>query len=186
MTNFKHNDIKQRYFRWMCGLVRDDSLRTSDYKKLFAQLHAIEFQYFISMDSNRADDGIDLRYRFGYEEGIPQRDIADSLDIYPCSVLEMLVALCFRCEEHIMCDPDIGDRTGKWFWDIIDNMGLIGMTDSNYDSYEVEQIVSRFLNREYEPDGRGGLVTIKDCKYDLRDVELWNQMMWHLNEVLDG
>ena len=44
--------------------------------------------------------------------------------IRPCSVLEMMIALSMRCEEQIMDDPDIGNRTGQWFWDMIDNLGL--------------------------------------------------------------
>lgn len=36
--------------------------------KLLRHLHNIDFQYMLPMDGNRAEDGIDLRYRFGYEK----------------------------------------------------------------------------------------------------------------------
>lgn len=50
--------------------------------------------------------------------------IASYLDNRPCSVLEMIIALAIRLEEHIMDDPDIGNRTGQWFWDMIVSLGL--------------------------------------------------------------
>jgi hypothetical protein len=92
----------------------------------------------------------------------------------------MLIALANRCEEHIMDDPDIGNRTGEWFWNMIENLDLISMTDIRFDRLHVEDVMRRFLNRQYDPDGRGGLFTIDNCRHDLRNVESWYQMCWHL------
>ena len=39
------------------------------YRRLFYKLHDTEFAYTIPMDGNRAEDGIELRYRFGREQG---------------------------------------------------------------------------------------------------------------------
>jgi len=52
----------------------------------------------LPMDGNRAEDGIDLRYRFGYEKEYEGSTIASYLDNSPCSVLEMLIALAFRAK----------------------------------------------------------------------------------------
>ena len=52
-----------------------------------------------------------LRYRFGREIKLPSGIISSELDNYPCSVLEMLIALSIRCEETIMTDEEYGDRT---------------------------------------------------------------------------
>jgi len=136
------------------------------------------------MDGNREADGIDLRYRFGYENSYEDPMIAANLDDRPCSVLEMLIALSIRCEEHIMDDPDIGDRTGEWFWNMIENLALGSMSDSKFDRDYVNNAISRFLNREYKRNGEGGLFTIKHCKYDLRTVEIWYQMCWYLDDIL--
>ena len=95
------------------------------YRKLLRELHRIEFTYSIPMDGNRAEDGVDLRYRFGYENGYSSSMISVYLDNRMCSVLEMMIALAIRCEEHIMDDPDIGNRTGQWFWNMIVNLGLV-------------------------------------------------------------
>ena len=174
--------LQNLYFDWlynmMCGQRFADEI---SFRKLFAYLHRTEFIYLIDRDENRAWDGIDLRYRFALDH--------DCVDIYeeylngPCSVLEMIIALAITCEEHIMDDPAKGDRTGQWFWQMIVNMGLGGMTDEHFDKRYVIDIVDVFLHREYAPDGRGGLFTIEDCDTDLRDVEIIYQLYWYLNSI---
>jgi hypothetical protein len=96
----------------------------------------------------------------------------------------MMVALAIECEVTIMDDPNIGDRTGQWFWGMIVNLGLGSMTDYKFDDIYVEGVVRRFLDREYEPNGKGGLFTVKNCRYDLRTVEIWNQMCWYLGTIM--
>lgn len=93
-----------------------------------------------------------------------------------------MIALAVRCEEHIMDDPDIGDRTGQWFWNMIVSLGLGSMTDERFDGEYVDEVVDIFLNREYERNGEGGLFTVNDTDRDMRNVEIWYQMHWYLNE----
>jgi hypothetical protein len=95
----------------------------------------------------------------------------------------MIIALAIRCEETYMDDASIGDRTGQWFWGMIRNLGLGSMVDSRFDKLYVEEVVRRFLDREYEADGTGGLFTIKNCDADLRDVEIWYQLCWYLDTI---
>lgn len=169
--------VDDEYFEWMFDLVCEGRYaRGISFRKLLRYLHDVEFTYIIPNDSNRAEDGIDLRRRFSYETYILGRDD-------PCSVLEMLIALSIRCEESIMDDPRIGDRTSQWFWRMITNLGLSSMTDDRFDERIVDNVIDRFLNREYEPDGRGGLFTVRYCDYDLRDVEIWIQLGWYLNSI---
>lgn len=179
------HELNSEYFEWMCQLVYSERYsRRLSYRKLLSYLHSVEFTYTIGMDGNRAEDGVDLRYRFGSEQGYSGGIIANLLDDKPCSVLEMLIALSVRCEEHIMDNPEIGNRTGQWFWNMIVNLGLGSMTDTKFNETYAEDIIARFLNREYEPNGEGGLFTLHRCRYDMRTVEIWYQMMWYLNEVL--
>ena len=177
------NDISNAYFEWMYDLVCGKRYSKSiSYRKLLSLLHGTEFTYIIPKDENRAEDGIDLRYRFAYDHA----DI-ENAELYlsgPCSVLEMMVSLAIRCEETIMCDPDVGDRTGQWFWGMIVSLGLGSMSDSRFDRRFVELTISRFLNHEYEQNGHGGLFTLRHCDRDLRTAEIWQQMCWYLNEVL--
>ena len=83
-----------------------------------------------------------------------------------------------------MDNPQIGDRTRQWFWEMLANLGLSTVTDERYDREFVDEILQIFLDREYKPDGRGGLFVIKNCDRDLRDVEIWYQMCWHLNDIV--
>jgi len=177
--------LNNEYFEWMYQLVCSDQYyKGLSYRKLLAYLHDVTFTYIIGMDSNRAEDGTDLRYRFGYENLYEDPMIATYLDDHDCSVLEMMIALAIRCEEHIMDDPDIGNRTGQWFWNMVVNLGLGSMTDTNFDSGHTGNIIQRFLDRKYNRNGEGGLFTVKHSKRDLRSVEIWYQMCWYLDEII--
>lgn len=174
------------YFEWMYHLVcKNRYTKRRSYRKLLSRLHDIEFIYIIGMDSNRAEDGINLKYRFGYENGYEDFMISACLDNKSCSVLEMLVALAIRCEEHIMEDSDIGDRTGEWFWIMIENLGLRSMNDARFDRGYVDETIDIFLNREYKRNGEGGLFIV-DSQRDLRYVEIWYQMCLYLEKYLDN
>ena len=181
------NELNYDYFEWMYQLVCNERYyKNLSHRKLLRFLHNIEFTYILEMDSNRAEDGIDLRYRFGYDKGYDRSSVSLYLDDLPCSVLEMLVALAMRCEEQIMDNPDIGNRTGQWFWNMIVNLGLGSMNDNNFDAKRVHDAIDIFLNRQYSGDGRGGLFTVDNPPKDLRGVEIWYQMHWYLNDILKG
>lgn len=173
--------INDDYFEFLCELI--DSNRFSkrvSYQKLLMRLHDIEFTWFVPYDDNRADDGVQLRRRFA----LIRDDM--SLSDYisgPCSVLEMMVALAVRCEETIMDDALMGNRTGQWFWGMVHNLGLSPMTDYKFDREFVDNVVTRFLNREYEPDGEGGLFRVRNCDSDMRTVEIWCQLSWYLDSI---
>lgn len=176
-------NVREEYFQYLCRFVRGKKQsKYASYDKLLLYLHSVEFTWTIDMDSNRAEDGKALRRRFCYEKGLPPETTRLSLS-GPCSVLEMMIALADRCEKHIMADNDIGDRTGQWFWGMIVNLGLGGMTDKKYDEELTRRVISRLLARNYEPDGTGGLFTVHDNRFDLRSVEIWFQAMWYLDEI---
>lgn len=174
--------INEEYFEWLCGLVDGKRFaHVMTYEKLLRHLHNIEFTWFVPHDDNRASDGIQLRRRFG----LVREDMSLPEYLYgPCSVFEMMVALAIRCEETIMDDDSIGNRTGQWFWGMIHSLGLTPMTDREFDRNRVDTIVARFLNRDYNPDGSGGLFTISGCKYDMRKVEIWCQLSWYLGSIM--
>lgn len=182
----RRDELNKEYFNWMYQLVYDKHRhsRGLSYKKLLTRLHVEPFSYTIPMDGNRAADGINLRYRFGMENGYRDSIIAVYLDDKPCSILEMMVALAIRCEEHIMEDTDIGNRTGQWFWNMIVSLGLGRMTDTRYEPDYVDDVIERFLSRDYDRSGKGGLFTVEHCRRDMRNVEIWYQMCLYLETVL--
>lgn len=177
--------LKERYFEWMCDLVYD-SRSPKKYDLLFRCLDSIPFTYILEMDENRAQDGLDLRYRFGYECDVDGNDIYEYLDREPCSVLEMIVALSFRIEEDIMGNESVGNRTNKWFWTMIENLGLASMSNDNFDEYYTKRVINKFLDRNYKRNGEGGLVTLHNCSRDLREVEIWDQVMLYLNGFFEN
>ena len=175
------NDLRERYFDWMYSRVMGEN---RSYRKLLRRLNEIPFIYILPMDENRKEDGLHLRYRFGHECGWSDQDVVNRLDISECSVLEMMVALAIRCEETLMDDPAYGDRTGIWFRDMISNLGLSGMDDRRYSQQYVDAHIDIFLHRRYAPDGEGGLFHLRNPGEDLRNVQIWYQMSWYLNEIL--
>lgn len=175
--------LNKRYFEWMCQLVCDEKHSDySSYRKLLSYLHNRDFTYSFEFDGNRAEDGIDLRYRFAYEHHYDNTLVLNCLDRGECSVLEMMVALALKCEEY-MDDPEFDNRTGRWFWDMMTSLGLDRMSNLYFDESRAEEIIDIFLNRDYAPNGKGGLFTIRRCGHDLREVEIWHQMCWYLNDI---
>ena len=172
--------INSDYFEWMCDLVCGNRFaRGMTYRQLLTFLHDVEFTYFVPYDENRAAKGISLRYRFCLLHDCTE------LEEYltgPCSVLEMMIALAFQMDE-LMDDFELGNRTGQWFWDMITNMGLGSMNDTNYNEWFVNDVVTRFLNREYEPDGRGGLFRVRGWERDMRTAEIWHQLLAYINSI---
>lgn len=83
-----------------------------------------------------------------------------------------------------MDNPLYGDRKSQWFWSMINTLNLSGMTDDRFDEFFVKDRVNIFLARKYEPDGQGGLFKIRNCRRDLRDVEIWTQLCWYLDQFV--
>ena len=180
MIHVKNSELREGYFCWLCNFAGD----WKSYQLLLKRLHDTPFLYILDRDENRAKDGIDLRYRFGRENDIDRSEIERYFDEAPCSVLEMMIALAIRCEEHIMANSDLGDRTGRWFWAMIANLGLSLQMDGNYSQRKIDDVLECFLSREYSPNGEGGLFAVQGSRFDLRHVEIWYQAMWYLEEVL--
>ena len=171
-----------KYFNWMYKMMCDGE--TKKYYELFRFLHRTKFRYSVAMDENREIDGECLRHRFADECMYSHEKIVESIGNSQCSVLEMLIALSVRCEEQIMFDPELGDHPERWFWKMIENLGLIEMDDRHFDEDYVNDIVQRFLDRRYKSNGDGGLFTVNNCKYDMRKAEIWYQLNWYLSNLI--
>lgn len=172
--------VKKDYFNWMYDMMCDGRFAPEiSYRNLFEFLHEVEFVYSVPHDKNRASDGVSLRYKYCCMNEC--EDLERHLT-GPCSVLEMLVALSIHIE-HLMASTAKGDRTAQWFWGMITNLGLGSMCDSNYNEWLVNDVITRFLNREYDRNGKGGLFTVKGWDRDARDAEIWHQLMAYLNTL---
>lgn len=161
------------YFYWLTGLLNYDYI-LENYEKLLRLLMETEFTWTVEYDGNRAADGLYLRRLYLRQTGQFCRLERE------CSVLEMLIALCRRCEDELMYDPDLGDRTGYWFMIILTNLGLNLYDDYHFDCDSVDTIVERFLDRDYEMNGMGGPFPCAVSEIDFRKKDLW----WQLNAFL--
>lgn len=179
------DDILNAYFEWLSDIVCEARFGGEvSFRKLIMHLHNTDFRYIIPNDENRAREGKNLRHRFAVTQmpEIPEYQILDIL-AGPCSVLEMMVALAIHAEEHIMDNPQIGNRTGQWFWSMVVSLGLGGQTDNRFDRRFVDNVLERFLDRKYSPNGQGGLFMIRNCNRDLRKVEIFHQLCWYLGTI---
>ena len=82
-----------------------------------------------------------------------------------------------------MDDPTVGNRTSQWIWEMIKSLGLESMTDERFDIDLVHWTIEQFLDRDFEPDGKGSLFWIPNCRFDLRDTEIWIAMLWYLDTI---
>lgn len=182
-------DLASKYFEWLYGMFNV----TDDYRDLFIHLHSKPFRYTHPMDSNRNIDGIHLRNRFASSHRINVDEFKEyyngiDFGIFKdyCSVLEMMAALAIRCEESIMDDPAYGDRTDRWFWIMINNLELDAMENDLYNKEYVEYIIENMLDRNYDYHGAGGLFYVNNPREDMKNVEIWYQLCWYLNEFLES
>lgn len=177
---------KTRYFTWLLNKVYGRSkVYTQRYSDLLSYLHQMEFRWdrTITTDENRADDGVNLRLLYFNEVGsLYGENLTREDTSRPCSVLEMLIALSCRIETDIMGEPG-DDHTEKWFWEMIDNLGLSGMTNNMFDPVVVNNAIGKWLGRSYKASGKGGLFPLKkNYNVDQRRVPIWDQMGTYLVE----
>lgn len=171
-------EIKKEYFEWLCGFVGCRS-----HRKLLRYLFSVDFSYTLPMDGNRYEDGVNLRYRFADERDYHYRYVSAWLDDVSCSMLEMMVALALRIEEHITGDPEAGDQTSRWFITMLKSSGMYELDDDSFDDGVADDIVNRVIDRRYSRNGEGGLFRLKHCRRDLRRAEIWYQAMWYIDET---
>lgn len=163
--------ILDNYYEWL-----KQEVDGSNYDKLLSYLNETPFYTILNDDLNRIDDGLIIREHYIHQvTETPESVTRRKFKCKPCSVLEMMYGLATRMEDGILGDSEYGDRRLIWFWGMIKSLGLIEMTDDNYDEIYVEEVIHRFLERDYSPDGHGGLFTT-DFNIDMREISIWSQM----------
>ena len=177
--------ISELYYTWLCSSVFPEDVHLQ-YNNALKMLYNAEFTYLLPMDENRKADGIALRYYFSYDSKIPYSLVEREFDQDKCSILEMMVALAMKCEDTIMSDSSLGNRTWLWFRVMFDNLGLSNYPDNTWTESSratVNYILYAFLRREYRYDGSGGLFKLKNPVVDVRTMQIWDQMAAFTNEI---
>ena len=170
----------KEYKKWLYHEVIDSKPKRKEYDKLFDTLFDTPFKIIHPYDENRAMDGIECRWIFSSQYGV--EDIPE-LEGVPCSVLEMLISLAFKMF-NITDNPEDDFSPGFWFWEMIDNLGLIDQSNGKFSKSKVSKILYIFNNRLYDADGRGGNIFIL-YEYDIRKKEIWWQMCHYLDSYLN-
>lgn len=167
-----NDDIQMKYFWWLAIRVNEDH---KDYVLLLKELYSRSFYYILDDDRERLRDGIALREKWCSEVALDNESYKKVI-CKPCSILEMMIALARRIEVDML-----GSGSYAWiFWKMIENLGLEGMSDLNYDSSEISLAIDALMLNEYEDSGKGGLFYISD-DVELKGMSIWNQAMKWVN-----
>ena len=167
------------YFLWLCSLVNAD---LSCYSELLYALHEMDFVWVIELDSDRADDGLELRRKY-YEQDHNE----DWIMFWerPCTVFEALIGIARRMN-YILEDEDSGDMTFMYFWEFIRNLDLKKYSNKRLDGrpkelvendlYDIQAICNNWMTRNFEPDGRGSIFPLPYASEDQAHISLTYQM----------
>lgn len=164
---------QNEYYEWLTDIVGGERKHSLLLHILFQK----EFYWTVPFDEDRAADGIDLRHT--YLKFI-ERQV--NLGLKACSVLEMLVALSCSCEDNIMHDRDLGDRTPEWFWMMLHNLGLDVYSNDHFSyeaEYEIHHILDNWLERKFGENGKGS--PFPCYRFD-NSAPMWIQLNSYLME----
>lgn len=171
-------------YDYLVDIVGDPSAKGQHYGYVLKTLHRFPFVPKLPNDDNRAVDGLTLREQ--YLRGV--KGAKQPVKGTSCSMLEMLIALSMRME---FVADDLGD-TAMWFWQLLSNADLLRYTDAEPEKVVAEHvagIVYTLNEREYGPDGHGGLFPMNrksnNPDVDQREVEIWYQMHQYINGMLN-
>ena len=142
-------------------------------------MHQVEFTPLVPYDENRVAVAAGLRNQFQKFAGsLGPGEISDLMEPN-ASVFEVLIGLAGQADDMIPLTIQ------TWFSMFIENLGL----DRYFDEYlerrstwPVEAAINKFNNRQYRPNGRGGIFPLSHPQHDQREVELWYQMGAYMTE----
>jgi len=167
--------VDNAYYDWLLTVIEyipGDYV----YDEVFDLMFNTPFRWSVPNDDNRAGDGIELRYDFMEYEGWNTMPLEGE----PCNVLEMLIALAQRIENDIMWDGE-HDRTAKWFWEMVRNLGFWSEKVGNRANYK--EIIDCWLDRKPRKSGQvTTFPTKKWAKTDQKNIEIWYQAQAYLME----
>jgi hypothetical protein len=142
-------------------------------------MHQVEFTPLVEFDENRVAVSSGLRNEFQHYAGsLGPAELSDLVEP-DASVFEVLIGLAGQADDMIPLSIQ------TWFHIFIENLGLDRYTDeylARRSDAPVERIIHNFNNRQYRPNGRGGIFPLRHPKEDQREVELWYQMGLYMTE----
>jgi hypothetical protein len=177
--NYYELALNDGYFKWLLGILGfKDPINDCGYISMLSYLYSTDFKLtdpVVGHDDNRLDDGFELRAQYSNNFTDPE---FPTIFEEPVSVLEVLTAFAVRIDDDIMYDGAL--HASKWFFIMIDNLGMTNFTDDrlglDWVIDDEEQIIDIWMSRQYGPSGRGTIFPINNTGVDQRNVEMWYQM----------
>lgn len=183
--------LREEYFKYLYNIVRP---MPGAYRKLCRELHNKKFRWSIQNDDNRCEDGLHLRELYIDEQNLDENHL-EVLGFMKgdCTLFEVMVALAQRMDYELSDLFEPGNRTNKYFFEMVRNLNLDKFSDSNLGpgsgrintmaEREIDDILESLLNRTYGYDGKGSLFPLKlRGPNDMASVEIWYQMMLYIEE----
>lgn len=181
--------LNEEYFSWLYSLVGDQKRR---YVKLCAILHKTKFYWSVKNDDNRCEDGLNLRQIYIEENSLDESHLEVRYFLKrECTVFEMMVALAKRMDDITYDLKTHENKTSKWFFEMLQNLRISRFTDDSSPYEELTpvqeaEVCDRLcytLDRTYDRKGNGSLFPLKKTHpNDMRDTEIWYQLMLWLDE----
>lgn len=170
-------NANERYFDWLVDCIDNGDMNWMDNRKaLLSYLFSIEFIPLMQKDEIRVEKIMELRDDNGGHDEAPD---------YP-TVLELLVGLSISLEDNVMSNPEYGDRTHTWFWMMIENLGLSGMTNDKIDTEYVFKVIDRWMHRDFDRNGDGSPFPMRTLGVDMREIEIWRSLCLYVTENFRG
>lgn len=176
------------YLEWLESFTIDDQLLNSNknYSKLLRALWDIPFYGAIGNDTDRGEEGLELRVRYNdilsKKSGKGEFYTPDVRELFgECRVLEMLIALSMHMYD-LMQDMGIYNSVSRWFWEIMKNVGFDKFDDAHFNrrtKYMITKTVDDILNLNSDasnPHTRGGWF----YNWHWQEIEIWYQMHEYL------
>lgn len=167
------DSLDDQYLEWLYNVVGRRTGNVNHWQLLHA-MNNYDFIMLVPNDDNRSRDGETLRKDFSEDtQARPSYTWMNTT----CTVLEMTIGVAY----HLSFELD--GEVGKWFWHLVDNLGLSRYTDSRFNQSAVDEVLERLVWRQYNYDGNGGLFPLKQPHEDQRHVEIWFQMEAYMLEM---
>lgn len=181
------HDIPIEYFRFLsmyCGID------FSQYFMLVSYLYSRDYYYILEIDENLAVDAWGYRDAFIMDNDLspgeaPWNGTYSRSEKFT-SVLEVLIVLADRCD-YTMYDWNNGHDVDRWFYILLDNLGLSRFTDDNWTNdseIQIAQIIDIWLDRIFDQSTAvGSPFPLKNPRAtDLRTVDFWSLGQFWLDE----
>lgn len=182
-------DRNEPYYEWLMDQVGYES----EYSELLFVLYDIPFTWVIELDSNRASDGYAIRKNYMDNFAANESKESRYLSGRDCSVFEALLGIAERFS-FLIEDEDVwwaeGSLHAMCFWKLIENLGLDWFTNDYIYSdifvrtSAIEDIIYKWLSREFEPDGTLSPFPLKFKSDDLFKDQRAEPIMGQLNSYV--